>query len=193
MLKRMYDWTFALAGRARAKWWLGLIAFVESSFFPIPPDALLIPMLLARRSQAWLLAGIATGASVAGGLLGYVIGFFLFDLIALPIIEFYGFQTQFSEFQELYLENGAWIVAFFGVTPFPFKVITLASGATGLDLAVFIVASLGSRAVRFYLEAALIWKYGEPIQAFIEQHLSKVVLAAATLLVGGFVAMEYLL
>lgn len=193
MLRKLYDWTFSLAGRPHARWWLGLVAFVESSFFPIPPDTLLIPMLLARRRQAWLLAGIATGASVAGGLAGYMIGFFLFDALALPLIEFYGFEAQFAEFQELYLENGAWIVAFFGVTPFPFKVITLASGATGLDLIVFTLASLGARSVRFYLEAALIWKFGEPIQAFIENNLAKVVLAAATLLVGGFVAMQYLL
>lgn len=193
MLRKLYDWTFSLAGRAHARWWLGLIAFAESSFFPIPPDTLLIPMLLARRRQAWLLAGIATGASVAGGLAGYMIGFFLFDALALPLIEFYGFEVQFAEFQELYLENGAWIVAFFGVTPFPFKVITLASGATGLDLIVFTLASLGARSVRFYLEAALLWKFGEPIQTFIENNLAKVVLAAATLLVGGFVAMEYLL
>lgn len=193
MLKRLYDWTFALAGRAHARWWLAAVAFMESSFFPIPPDILLIPMILARRLEAWLLAGIATLSSVAGALLGYIIGYFVYDAIAAPLIQFYGFEEQFTEFQALYFEYGAWIVAFFGVTPFPFKVITIASGATGLDLTVFMLACIGSRAIRYYLEAALLWKFGEPIRAFIEQHLGKVMLLGAVLLVGGFVALEYLI
>lgn len=193
MLRRLYDWTFSLAGRPKAKWWLGLISFAESSFFPIPPDVLLIPMVLVKRGQAWLLAGIATTASVAGAMLGYIIGYFVFDAVAAPLIEFYGFAEQYSEFQALYIEHGAWIVAFFGVTPFPFKVITLASGATGLDLIVFVIACIASRSIRYFLEAALLWRFGEPIQAFIENHLGKVMLAGGVLLVGGFVAIEYLL
>lgn len=174
-------------------WVLAAVAFVESSVFPIPPDVLLIPMILAVRERAWALAGICTAASVLGGFLGYAIGALLFDVIGQPIIDFYGFDAAFARFTAQYNEAGAWIVAFFGVTPFPYKVITIASGVTHLDPVVFGIASLGSRALRFFIVAALLWYFGPPIRSFVERYLGWVVLVFCILLIGGFVVLKFLL
>ena len=137
MLRRLYDWTMNLAGHRHAGRMLGAVSFIESSVFPIPPDVILIPMVLSERTKAWIYAGIATVASVLGGLLGYVIGAFLFDAVGQPLLQFYGYSDKFADFAARYNEWGAWIVFIAGVTPFPYKVITIASGATALNVWVF--------------------------------------------------------
>ncbi len=182
-----------MAGHRRARPALAALAFAESSVFPIPPDVMLIPMVLADRDRAFRIAGICTIASVLGGFAGYAIGSFLYEAIGQPMLELYGLAAEFAEFQADYNEHGAWIVAFFGVTFFPFKVITIASGVTGLNLATFGVASALSRAARFYLVAALLWRFGAPIRAFIERYLGLLTIAFFALLFGTFVLLEYLL
>jgi membrane protein YqaA with SNARE-associated domain len=191
MLRSTYDWTMRLSASPNAVWLLSVIAFAESSVFPIPVDLLLIPMILAARERAWRLAAICTIASVLGGFFGYLIGFALFDTIGEPIIAFYGFDETFQRFTDRYNELGAWIVAVFGVTPFPYKVITIASGVTQLDPFVFGIASVGSRGLRFFLVAALIWYFGPPIRTFVEKYLGWVALGFLLLLIGGFVLIKF--
>jgi membrane protein YqaA with SNARE-associated domain len=191
-LRRLYDWTLNQAASPYAIWLLALIAFVESSIFPVPPDVLLIPMVLAARSRAWLIAAVCTAASVSGGLLGYAIGALLFDAIGAPVLELYGYLDKFSDFQQRYNEYGAWIVFGAGLTPFPYKVITIASGVTDLDLATFTVASVLARGLRFFFIAALLWWVGEPIRRFIERNLGWLTVLFFVLLVGGFAALRLL-
>lgn len=193
MLRQLYDFTMSLAAKPRAKWFLGGISFIESSVFPIPPDVLLIPMVLANRAQAWRIAFICSIFSVLGGLFGYLIGAVFFDWIGAPIIEFYGYADKFDRFKDAYNEWGGWIVAFFGLTPFPYKVITIASGVTHLNLAVFITASVLSRSLRFFLVAGLLWKFGEPIRDFIEKYLGLLTVVFFVLLIGSFLALKYVL
>ena len=193
MLRQLYDFTMSLAAKPRAKWFLGGISFIESSVFPIPPDVLLIPMVLANRAQAWRFAFICSVFSVLGGLFGYLIGAVFFDWIGAPIIEFYGYTDKFDRFKDAYNEWGGWIVAFFGLTPFPYKVITIASGVTHLNLAVFIIASVLSRSLRFFLVAGLLWKFGEPIRDFIEKYLGLLTVVFFVLLIGSFLVLKYVL
>jgi membrane protein YqaA with SNARE-associated domain len=171
---------------------LALVAFVESSVFPIPPDVLLIPMVLAALRRAWLIAAVCTIASVAGGMLGYAIGALLFETIGRPILDFYGYLSRFAEFQSWYHEWGAWIVFGAGLTPFPYKVITIASGATGLDLSTFTIASALARGGRFFAVAALLWWFGVPIRRFIETNLGWLTVLFFALLLGGFLALKLL-
>jgi membrane protein YqaA with SNARE-associated domain len=185
MLRALYDWTMRLAAHPRASWALGTVSFIESSVFPIPPDALLIPMVLADRRRAWFYATLCTVTSVLGGLLGYLIGWLLFDTIGRPLLELYGYGQHFAQFAGRYNEWGAWIVFFAGVTPFPYKVITIASGVTQLDLVVFTVASVLARGLRFYA-------FGPPIRAFIERRLGLVATVSTVLLLGGFLAVRLL-
>ncbi len=192
MLQRLYDWTLALAAHRHALPALAAIAFIESSVFPIPPDILIIPMVLAAPTRAWRIALVATVSSVVGGLFGYLIGAFLFDAVAQPILSFYGYEAQFASFQTRYNEWGAWIVAGAGLTPFPYKVITIASGATGLDPTVFIIASILSRGARFFLIAALLWRFGAPIREFLERYLAPLTVLFFVLLFGGFLAAKAL-
>ena len=192
MLRRLYDWTMDLAARPYALWALAVISFIESSVFPIPPDVLLIPMILTARERAWLIAGVCTIASVAGGIAGYAIGALLFETLGQPIVEFYGYLDRYHEFQAGYERWGAWIVGGAGFTPFPYKVITIASGVTQLDLGIFVLASLISRAGRFFLLAALLWYFGPPIRRFIESNLPLLTAIFFVLLLGGFVALRYL-
>ena len=193
MIRRLYDWTMSLAAHRQALWALAAISFIESSVFPIPPDIILIPMVLAAREQAWKFALVCTISSVLGGLAGYGIGFYLFDALGMPLLEFYGYGDKFSQFQSYYNEWGAWIVGGAGLTPFPYKVITIASGVTALDPVVFSIASILSRGARFFLVAGLLWYFGEPIRIFIEAHLGKLATAFFVLLLGGFVAIKYIL
>lgn len=190
-LYRLYDWTLALAAHRHAAWALFLIAFIESSVFPIPPDVLLIPMVLAARERAFHFVAVATAGSVLGGLLGYWIGWGLYEQLGRPILELYGYVEKFDEFRGLYNDHGGWIVAMAGFTPFPYKVITIASGVTGLDLDTFLVASALSRGGRFLIVGALLWRFGPPIRRLIERHLGKLTIAFFVLLVGGFVALRY--
>ena len=193
MLQRLYDWVMGLAARRDAVWALAAIAFIESSIFPIPPDVLLIPMILAARDRAWRFAAICTIASVLGGLLGYAIGYFLFETAGRPLLDFYGYGAKFDSFRLDYNEWGAWIVFIAGVTPFPYKVITIASGATQLDPWVFTMASITARGLRFFLVAALLWWVGPPIREFIERRLGLMTILFCVLLIGGFVVLKYLL
>ncbi len=192
MLRRLYDWTMDLAGHRHALWVLAAVAFIESSVFPVPPDVLIIPMVLAARGQAWRIAAVATVASVVGGGLGYLIGAALFETLGRPLLEFYGQMASFDEFRRIYDEWGAWIVAGAGFTPFPYKVVTIASGVADLDPVTFMAASAVSRGARFFLVAALLWKFGPPIRFFIEKYLPYLAAAFFILLIGGFVALRYL-
>ena len=185
MLRRLYDWTMSLSRSPRAMWALGIVSFVESSVFPIPPDVLMIPMIIARPRRAFLIATVATLTSVLGALLGYYIGAALFETVGRPVLDFYGKAAEFDAFALKYNDWGAWAVLVAGITPFPFKVITIASGVTGLSLPVFVVASLIARAFRFFLVAALLWRFGAPIEGFIERRLGLVFTLFCVLLIGG--------
>ncbi len=192
MLRDLYDRVMALAAHRFALWWLMLVSFIESSVFPIPPDVMLVPMVLAKRAKAWFYAAMTTLSSVLGGAVGYAIGFFFFELVGQPILEFYGKSDKFAEFAAGYNAYGAWIVLVAGITPFPYKVITIASGVTGLNFLVFMLASVVARGFRFYLVAALLYWFGPPIRSFIERRLGLVTLAFFVALFGGFVALRYL-
>jgi membrane protein YqaA with SNARE-associated domain len=192
LIRPLYDWTMARASAPYALPFLALIAFIESSVFPIPPDVLLIPMILAARDKAWLYAGVATAASVIGGLFGYGIGFFLFEAVGRPVLDLYGYADKFLIFQGWYHDQGAWIVFGAGLTPFPYKVVTIASGAVALDLATFTGASVLSRGLRFFIVAALLWQFGAPIRAFIEKNLGWLTVVFFVLLLGGFAVLRWL-
>lgn len=186
MLRSLYDWTMRLAARRDAVWFLAAVAFVESSVFPVPPDVMLIPMVLAARGGAWRFAAVCTVASVLGGLAGYAVGSVLFEAAGRPILELYGYSERFAEFTLRYNEYGAWIVFAAGVTPFPYKVITIASGAAQLDLATFAAASALARGIRFFLVAALLYWIGPPVRSFIERRLGLMFTIFCILLIGGF-------
>ena len=192
MLRRLYDWTMTLAAGPHATKALAAVAFVESSIFPIPPDAMLVPMVLAQPARAWRLALIATAGSVVGGLAGYAIGYFLFETLGQWIIQFYGLGARFDEFQRTWNEWGLWIILIKGLTPIPYKIVTIASGLAQFNLGIFILASLVTRGARFFLVAALLRVFGAPIRTFIEQRLTLVTTSFAALVVLGFVALRYL-
>ena len=186
----IYDAVIHLSSSKHALFWLFVISFVESSFFPIPPDIMLIPMILATPKKAWKIAGVCTLASVCGAYLGYAIGYYFFELIAQPLLEFYGYLEKFNEFKHLYEEWGAWIVFGAGITPFPYKIITIASGVVQLNLAVFTVASIIARGLRFFLIAWLLKVYGERMRLFIEKNLGWLSVLFLALLVGGFLLIK---
>ncbi len=192
MLRRLYDWTLSLASGPRAPAALGTVSFIESSVFPIPPDILLIPMVIAKREAAWRLAFLCTVTSVLGGLAGYLIGHFLFQQVAEPVLAFYGYLDKFEAFSEIFNSWGWWFVFFAGLTPFPYKVITIASGATGLSLPVFLLASIVSRGIRFVAVAGLLYFFGPPIRDFIEKRLGLMFTIFVVMLVGGFVLIKFL-
>jgi len=192
MIKRLYDWTMGLANTPHALWALAVVAFLESSVFPIPPDVLMIPMIIARPSRAFVIAGVALIASVLGGMFGYYIGWGMFETVGRPVLEFYGKDAYFDEFATRYNEWGAWAVLIAGVTPFPYKVITILSGATGLNFAVFMVASVIARGLRFFIVATLLWKFGAPIRHFIERRLGLLFTVFCILLVGSFYLVKFL-
>ena len=193
MLRHLYDWTLDLAAHRNALWALAFVSFVESSVFPIPPDVILIPMVLAARDRAWLIAGVCTIASVAGGIAGYGIGSLVFDQIGKPILDFYNYSTKFAQFQETYNDWGAWAVFIAGVTPFPYKVITILSGVTNLDITVFTISSVLARGLRFFLVAWLLWQFGAPIRAFIERRLGLLFTLFVVMLLVGFVVVKFIL
>ena len=192
LTRRIYDHTLNLASRKNALTWLFVISFIESSFFPIPPDIMIIPMVLATPKEAYKIAGVATVASVLGGYLGYFIGVYGFELIARPLLEFYGYMKQFGEFENYYHEYGAWIVFGAGITPFPYKIITIASGVVRLDLVVFTIASVIARGMRFYFIAWLLKRFGDPMKVFIEKNLNLLSILFLLLLIGGFAAVKLL-
>ncbi|OUJ12573.1 YqaA family protein [Acetobacter sp. DsW_063] len=192
MLDRLYARVRNHAAGPQAPFWLGALAFSEASFFPLPPETLLIPMVIANRNRAWLFALIATVASAIGGLLGWYIGAVLLDHVAKPIVHFYHAEATLAALQEKFRKWGVWIILIKGLTPVPYKFVTIASGAAHFPIAPFILASLVTRGVRFFLVAALLRRYGAPIEAFIEKRLPLVAGAFAVLLVGGALALRYL-
>jgi membrane protein YqaA with SNARE-associated domain len=193
MLRRLYDSIIGFAGHRHALPTLAAVSFVESSVFPIPPDVLMIPMCLADRRRSLWIATVCTLASVAGGFLGYAIGFYAFEAVGQAIVAFYGLEAQLQEFRDAFAEYGWWIIVIKGATPIPYKLITIASGVAQFPLGAFAVASVISRGMRFYLVAGLLWWIGEPIRRFIEERLTLVTTVSAAVLVGGFVVVRYLL
>lgn len=191
-IRNLYNWMLRLAGSKHATPALATVSFIESSVFPIPPDVMLIPMCIARRDKAFYYATICTIASVIGGLFGYAIGYFLFETLGQRILEIYGAADKFADMQRRYDEYGGWIILAKGLTPFPFKILTILSGVMKMNLHIFVLSSIAARAMRFYLVAGLLWKFGAPIQAFIEKYLGWVTLAFLAVLIGGFVAVAYI-
>lgn len=189
-VRKIYDSVFHLSKENGAIYWLFAIAFIESSFFPIPPDVMLIPMILAAPKKAWSIAGVATVGSVIGAYLGYAIGFYFFQLIAEPLLNFYGYLEKFNYFKDLYNQYGAWIVFGAGITPFPYKIITIASGVVHMNLIVFTIASIIARGMRFFLVAWLLKKYGETMREFIEKNLGWLSILFLLLLIGGFAVIK---
>jgi len=192
MLRRLYDWCIASAGKPYATWLMGAVSFVESSFFPVPPDAMLIPMSLARPDRAFFYASVCTLTSVAGGVLGYLIGAWLYDSVGLWLIQLYGYGSKVDAFREAYAHWGGWIILLKGVTPIPYKIVTIASGFAGYNLAMFVLLSLVARGMRFYLVAFLLNRYGVQARAIIEERLGFWVTVSLIVLVVGIVAALYL-
>ncbi|MBX7147277.1 MAG: DedA family protein [Alphaproteobacteria bacterium] len=191
MLRRLYNKTIELAEHPKAIYALIAVAFAESSFFPIPPDPMLVPMVLARPQSAWRIAFLTTIASVLGGIAGYAIGYFLYETIGQWVIHFYGYQENFHHFQQKYDEWGFWIIMIKGLTPIPYKLVTIASGVAKFDLTIFIVASIITRGARFYLVCALLKYYGQPIRIFIEKYLTWVTTAFLVLIISGLLLIKY--
>lgn len=191
MLRRLYDWTMSLAATRHAEKALAGVSFVESSFFPIPPDVLLIPMVLSERMRWLRYALICTIASVVGALLGYAIGAFLFETVGRPILAMYNAEDAYLRLKSWYDEWGAWAILFAAITPFPYKVLTIFSGAVSFSLAPFIIVSIVGRGFRFFLVSWLLYHFGPPIRAFIEKNLGLLFTLFMVLLIGGFVAVRY--
>jgi membrane protein YqaA with SNARE-associated domain len=187
MLRRLYDRTIALASKPHAMWALGGVSFTESSFFPIPPDALLIPMVLARPDRGWTIALVCTVSSVLGGILGYAIGYFLYETLGQWLINLYGMQAAGEQFRVGYAQWGLWIILIKGLTPIPYKLVTIVSGAAAFDIWVFIAASIVTRGARFYIEVALLKVFGPSIRRFVEKYLTLVATGLLVFVVAGFV------
>jgi len=192
MIQRMYDWTLLMAEHPRALWALAFVAFIESSFFPIPPDLLLIPLVLAAPTRAFWIAFIAVVASVAGGVFGYLIGAFAFEAIGKPILDSLGKAGNIAEFNAKFNAYGLWAVLIAGVTPFPFKVITIMSGWTSMPFGVFLVSAIIARSLRFFAVAALLYFFGSPIRNFIERRLGLVFTLFVAIFIIGLLAVQLL-
>jgi membrane protein YqaA with SNARE-associated domain len=192
MLRRLYDRVLRLAASPLAPLWLAAVAFAESSFFPVPPDVLLVPMALARPDRAFRYALICTVASVTGGMLGYLIGYALFDVLARPLLHFYHYEDAFAAFQSRFRQYGVYIILVKGLTPIPYKIVTIASGAARFDLGLFVLASVITRGARFFLIGWLLRQFGEPVRVFIERRLALVLGATAVFAIAGFVLLKYL-
>jgi len=180
-----------LAGHRHAIPAMAAISFAESSFFPIPPDVMLVPMVLAQRSKAFLIAAVCTVSSVLGGLAGYAIGYFLFETIGAWVINLYNLQGAMETFRQEFAEYGTWIILVKGLTPIPYKLVTIASGVAHFDLFTFIWASIVTRGLRFFIVAGLLWKFGDPIRNFIEKRLEVLTWVFLAALIGGFVVVKY--
>ena len=187
LLRRLYRWTLDQAERPGAPWALGVVSFAESSFFPIPPDAMLIPMCLAKPSRAFWYATICTVTSVLGGLVGYAIGHLLYDTVGIKLIELYGYGAQADNFRAAYAEWGHWVILLKGLTPIPYKIVTITSGFAGYSLFFFILFSVITRGARFYLLAFLLNRYGSRARTIIEERLGFWVTIGAIGLALGFV------
>jgi membrane protein YqaA with SNARE-associated domain len=192
MLRRLYDWTLSLAASPRAAWALALISFAESSFFPVPPDVLLVPMALARPDKAFFYAGVCTVASVIGGLLGYAIGALLYDTLGAWIIQAYGYGDNVQAFRQAYAAYGEWIILIKGLTPIPYKLVTITSGFAGYDLLWFTILSIITRGLRFYILAVLVNRFGAPAKEILERNLGLAAIILFATIIGGFVAVRYI-
>ncbi|HEY9211400.1 MAG TPA: YqaA family protein [Ancylobacter sp.] len=192
MLRRLYQWVIELSERPSASWALAGVSFAESSFFPVPPDVMLVPMCVARPDRAWWYAFVCTIASVVGGLFGYAIGALLYDTVGLFLIQLYGYGQKVDAFQQAYTQYGHWIILIKGLTPIPFKVVTITSGFAHYSLFWFVVLCVITRGARFFLVAALLYWIGPAARTFIEERLGLVTAAFAVLVVGGLVAAIYL-
>lgn len=192
MIRALYDFTLSLAEHPKAIRALALVAFAESSVFPIPPDVLLIPLIIANPRKAWLFATVTLVASVLGGLAGYALGHFAFEQIGRPILEALGKAEAIEAYAHKFNNVGFWAVLAAGVTPFPFKVITIMSGATAMPLSVFIPTAILARGLRFFAVAALLRIFGPQIKDFIERRLALVFVAFVLILIAGFVGAKYI-
>jgi len=187
MLRRIYDWCIAAADKPYALWLMAAVSFAESSFFPVPPDIMLVPMALARPQRAWVYAAVCTVASVAGGVLGYAIGSLLYDSVGQWLIGLYGYGDKVDAFRASYAQYGAWIILLKGLTPIPYKIVTITSGFAGYNIWLFVLLSLITRGARFFIAAILLNRYGETIRHHIEKRLGLWVAIGAAVLVAGFI------
>ena len=192
IFRNLYEWTLAKSSHKKAPWFLSIISFSESSFFPIPPDIILIPMVLAKKTKAFFYALICTISSVLGGVLGYFIGLILFNSIGIILINLYHLNDSINEFKNYYNLYGPWIVVIAGFTPFPFKVITIASGLFQLNFIIFILCSFLSRGARFYLVAGLLYLYGGKIRIFIDRYFNFLTILFLVLLIGSILFIKLL-
>ncbi len=193
MFKQIYDWTLSLAARPAAPYALGAVSFAESSFFPVPPDVMMVPMALARPRSAWFYALIATLTSVLGGLAGYAIGALLYDSVGTWLFRVYGLADGAAAFRQAYAEYGHWIILLKGLTPIPYKLVTITSGFAGYDLAWFVVLSLLTRGARFFLLASLLSRFGPAIRAYLDRNVTTAALALLAAIVAGVVLFRFLL
>ena len=193
MLRRLYDWVLHWATTPYSTWALFLLAFSESSFFPIPPDVLLIALAVANPKKAFRYALVCAVGSVLGGCLGYFIGYSFMAGIGQKIIAFYGLTDKVAYIRALYHQYDAWAVGIAGFTPIPFKVFTITAGMFKIDFGVFILAALVSRSARFFLVGGLIYKFGPGIQRVIDRYFDRLSIAFVVLLILGFVAIRYVL
>tara|TARA_B100000315_G_C14320816_1_gene470689 strand:+ start:30 stop:614 length:585 start_codon:yes stop_codon:yes gene_type:complete len=192
ILRQLYDWTLNKANHPKAPWFLGLISFVESSLFPIPPDIVLIPMIISNKLKAWRYAFICTVSSVMGGILGYCIGIFFYSTVGIFILKYYGLENQFINFETMYVKYGILFVLGAGFTPFPFKLITIASGFFHFNIFLFIIAAFISRGLRFYLLALLLRIFGNWIKIFIDKYFNLLAILFFIILIGSFILIKYL-
>ncbi|GJE26089.1 YqaA family protein [Methylobacterium organophilum] len=193
MLRRLYAWILALAAKPSAPWALAAVSFAESSFFPVPPDAMLVPMGVSRPDRVWFYAGIATVASVLGGLLGYAIGALLFDSVGQWLFNLYGLADKAETFQASYAKYGHWVILLKGLTPIPYKLVTITSGFAHYDLFWFVLLSLITRGARFFVLAGLLGRYGVSIRSVLDRHLNVAVALFAAVVILGFVAFKAML
>lgn len=192
LFKRLYDWVLHWAETPYAMPALFVLAFCESSFFPIPPDVLLIALAISIPKRSFRYALACSVASVLGGALGYLIGYKFMELAGIPILEFYGYMDQFIRLKELFQAYDFWVVGMAGFTPIPYKVFTITSGACSIDFLRFMIASVVSRSARFFLVATLIFFFGEPIKGFIDKYFNLLSIVFFALIVLGFVVIKYL-
>jgi membrane protein YqaA with SNARE-associated domain len=192
MLRKLYDWVMSLSASRYANWALAAVSFAESSFFPIPPDVMLIPMVIADRSRWWRIALICTLSSIAGALLGYAIGALLYETLGQPLLQFYHAQGTFDRLVDWYNQWGALGILAGAITPLPYKVLTIFSGTVSFSLPMFVLVSVIGRGLRFFMVAGLLFRFGEPIRAFIEKRLALVFVAFVVLLLGGILALTLL-
>jgi membrane protein YqaA with SNARE-associated domain len=192
MFRRLYEWTLALASRPAAPYALGAVSFAESSFFPVPPDVMLVPMALARPDRVWSYALIMTLTSVAGGILGYAIGALLYDSVGQWLFRIYGLTDEADTFRAAYAEYGHWVILLKGLTPIPYKLVTITSGFAGYDLFWFTVLSLITRGARFFFLAAVLGRYGEPIKRVLDRHFNTALAGLVAAIILGFFAFQYL-